>query len=91
MTAESAPSAEIASGGTLSAPLGMKLVPNGDIVMVNGSNGRAIEFTEQGRPVAAKTLIKGGAGDLFGIALDAEGNGLEFVDDGTNALDVAEP
>jgi hypothetical protein len=39
--------------------------------------------------VAKATLIKNGAGDLFGIALAANGTGIVFVDDGANAIDRA--
>jgi hypothetical protein len=35
--------------------------------------------------------VKNGAGDLFGLAPTPDGKGLYFVNDGTNALDVARP
>jgi hypothetical protein len=37
-----------------------------------------------------ETSIPGGAGDLFGVTPTASGKGLLFVNDGTNAVDVAE-
>jgi DNA-binding beta-propeller fold protein YncE len=74
-------------GGALDAPLGMTLAPNGDLVVVNGNNGNAVEITPSGRQLATKTLIKNGAGDLFGII--TAGEGLLIVNDGTNALDEA--
>jgi hypothetical protein len=77
----------ISIGGALSAPLGMTLAPNGDLVVVNGNNGNAVEITPQGRQLATKTLVKNGAGDLFGIITTQEGN-LLAVNDGTNALDM---
>ena len=57
----------VSAGGALSAPLGMTLAPNGDLVVVNGNNGNAVEITPAGRQLTTKTLIKNGAGDLFGI------------------------
>jgi sugar lactone lactonase YvrE len=73
------------SGGALDAPLGMTLAPNGDLVVVNGNNGNAVEISPAGRQLTVKTLIKDGAGDLFGITTQA--GGLLVVNDGTNALD----
>jgi hypothetical protein len=35
------------------------------------------------------TLVRDGAGDLFGIAPVADGHGLLFVNDGTNALEIS--
>jgi hypothetical protein len=32
--------------------------------------------------------VPGGAEDLFGLASAADGNGLLFVNDGSNALDL---
>lgn len=80
----------IFKGGNLNAPLGMVLAPNGDIILVNGNNGSATELTPGGVQVAKRTLIKNGAGDLFGLAITANGQGLLLVDDGTNALDLAQ-
>jgi hypothetical protein len=73
-------------GGALNAPLGMTLAPDGDLVVVNGNNGDAVEITPQGRQLATKTLVRNGAGDLFGIITTSEGN-LLAVNDGTNALE----
>ena len=78
--------ATISIGGALNAPLGMTLAPNGDLVVVNGNNGNAVEITPQGRQLATKTLVRNGAGDLFGIITTSEGN-LLAVNDGTNALE----
>jgi hypothetical protein len=74
-------------GGALNAPLGMTLAPNGDLIVVNGNNGNAVEITSAGRQVAVRTLIKNGAGDLFDI-ITTQG-GLLLGNDGTNALDEA--
>ena len=79
----------LSAGGSLNAPLGMTMAPNGDLVVVNGNNGNAVEITPAGKQLATKTLIKNGAGDLFGIITTTTGDGLIIVNDGTNALDEA--
>jgi hypothetical protein len=35
------------------------------------------------------TLVTNGAGDLFGVAIQADRHSLLFVNDGTNAIDLA--
>jgi len=65
----------------------MVIAPDGDIVVVNGNNGNAVEITPGGKQIATVTLVKNGAGDLFGLTLAAGGKGILFVDDGTNSLD----
>ena len=77
------------SGGALDAPLGMTMTPNGDVLVVNGNDGNAVEITPQGKQVATTTLVKNGAGDLFGVTLAPGGRQLIFVNDGTNALDTS--
>jgi hypothetical protein len=76
----------LSMGGALSAPLGMAIAPNGDLIVVNGNNGNAVEITPAGKQVATRTLIKNGAGDLFGIITTQQG--LLINNDGTNALDA---
>ena len=78
----------LTSGGSLSGPLGLTAAPNGDLIAVNGNNGRAVEVSPAGRQVATVTLVPHGAGDLFGVITSADGQGLLFVNDGTNALDL---
>ena len=87
-SAVSASSSTISSGGALNAPLGMMSAPNGDVVVVNGNDGNAVEITPTGTQVATKTLVPNGAGDLFGLTPTAAGNGILLVNDGTNALDL---
>jgi sugar lactone lactonase YvrE len=79
----------LSTGGELNAPLGMTIAPNGDLVVVNGNNGNAVEITPAGKQLATRTLIKNGAGDLFGIITMQGNDGLIVVNDGTNALDEA--
>jgi hypothetical protein len=78
----------LSAGGALDAPLGMTLAPNGDLLVVNGNNGNAVEITPAGKQLATKMLVKNGAGDLFGIITTQRGNGLIIANDGTNALDL---
>jgi len=78
----------LATGRALNGPLGLTLAPDGDLIAVNGNNGMAVEITPGGRQVAAVTLVPGGAGDLFGVTTPADGQGLLFVNDRTNALDL---
>jgi hypothetical protein len=84
-TAITASRGNLSVGGALNAPLGMTIAPNGDLVVVNGNNGNAVEITPAGKQLATKTLIKNGAGDLFGIT--QSGNRLIIPNDGTNTLD----
>jgi len=49
-----------------------------------------VEITPAGKQVATRTLIKNGAGDLFGIITTQTGDGLIIANDGTNALDEAD-
>jgi hypothetical protein len=85
-TAQVATAGLLSAGGALDAPLGMTLAPNGDLVVVNGNNGNAVEITPAGHQLTTKTLVKNGAGDLFGIITTPDG--VVAVNDGTNALEV---
>jgi len=85
-TAEAATAGLLSAGGALNAPLGMTLAPNGDLIVVNGNNGNAVEITPTGRQLTTKTLVKNGAGDLFGIITTPDG--ILAVNDGTNALEL---
>jgi hypothetical protein len=86
-SAITAVSGTLSAGRELNAPLGMTMAPNGDLVVVNGNNGNAVEITPAGKQLTTKTLIKNGAGDLFGIITARSGDGLIIANDGTNALD----
>ena len=85
-TAQAATAGLLSAGGALDAPLGMTLAPNGDLVVVNGNNGNAVEITPAGHQLTTKTLVKNGAGDLFGIITTPDG--IVAVNDGTNALEL---
>jgi hypothetical protein len=86
-SAITAVAATLSVGGALHAPLGMTIVPGGDLVVVNGDNGNAVEITPAGKQILTRTLVKNGAGDLFGIITTQRG--LVIANDGTNALDQA--
>jgi hypothetical protein len=79
----------LGSAGARDGPLGLTMAPDGDIVALNGNDGNAVEVTPQGRQVAKVTLVPQGARDLFGAAVEPAGQGILFVNDGTNALDLA--
>ncbi len=78
--------------GSLNSPLGLAIAPNGDILTVNAGDGNIVETTPGGAQVAVKTLDSSGsppgAGALFGLAITPGGNGVYFVDDATNELDL---
>jgi hypothetical protein len=71
----------VRTGGALNDPLGLAIAPNGDVLTANGADGNIVETAPNGSPVATKTLIANGGGDLFGIAVAPQGRGLYFVDD----------
>jgi hypothetical protein len=77
----------VTSGGSLNAPLGLTLAPNGDVLTANGDDGLIVETTRHGNQVA--TVDTGfGAGSLFGLTVPASGDQLYSVDDGNNTLAV---
>ncbi len=90
------PGFTVTSGGSLNAPLGLTVAPNGDIITVNGGDGKAVETVPFGGEQVATTQLDNtpvagslnGNGTIFGIALTPNGKGLYFVDDGTNTLNL---
>ncbi len=81
----------VTSGGKLNMPLGMAIAPNGDILTVNGGDGRIVETTPAGKQIAARFLDRTppapiGAGALFGLAVAPNGSGIYYVDNDTNTL-----
>ncbi|MGH2832273.1 MAG: hypothetical protein ACRDK2_05820 [Solirubrobacteraceae bacterium] len=76
-------------GGHLKEPLGMVLAPNGNIITTNGGDGNMVETTPAGQQIAVQSAdTKTGAGALFGLAIAPEGNGIYYVDDGENTLNL---
>ena len=80
----------VSGGGALNGPLGLAIAPNGDILTANGGDGNMVETTPTGKQVAVKAVdvTGGGAGDLFGLAVRGEDQGVYFVNDGNNTLDL---
>ena len=80
----------VTAGGAISAPLGLAVAPNGDVLTVNGNNGRIVETTPAGTQVATRLLDSSGhpagSGALFGLALAPGGRGIYYVDDAVNTL-----
>ena len=74
-------------GGSLNDPLGLTLAINGDVLAANGNDGNLVVTNPRGRQVDTILLDPAGAGVLFGL-IDVPGQGVYFVDDGTNTLDL---
>jgi hypothetical protein len=84
----------VTKGGALNDPLGLAIAPNGDVLTVNGGNGFLVRTRVQGDHghQVRKVLLDNmgnppGAGALFGLTAVA-GQGLYFVDDNENALNL---
>jgi sugar lactone lactonase YvrE len=81
---------DVTANGAINDPLGLTIAPNGDILTVNGNNGKIVETTPSGTQVAQRLLDRTGtppgAGCLFGLAVAPGGNGVYFVDDCDNTL-----
>jgi sugar lactone lactonase YvrE len=85
----------VSVGGNLLSPLGLVIAPGDDIVNANGGDGNVVETSPAGAQVQTKTLVANGAGDLFGLAVRPDGEGLYFVNDAgsgpaANSLQVAQ-
>jgi hypothetical protein len=80
----------VTRNGKLSSPLGLTIAPNGDVLTVNGANGKIVETTPGGAQVATRQLDSSGspagAGALFGLVVKRHGRGIYYVDDATNTL-----
>jgi hypothetical protein len=82
----------VTSGGKLNMPLGMAIAPNGDVLTVNGGDGRIVETTPYGSQIASMYLDSTGTppgnGALFGLAVGRHRTGIYYVDDDTNTLNL---
>jgi hypothetical protein len=78
--------------GALNTPLGLAIAPNGDVLTVNGGDGFIVETTPAGKQVATFLLDNSGsppgAGALFGLAVTPSANGVYYVDDAANTLNL---
>ena len=80
----------ISGGGALNGPLGLTITRNGDILTVNANDGNMVETTPGGTQAAMKAvdITETGAGTLFGLAIRPNDQGVYFVNDGNNTLDL---
>jgi hypothetical protein len=82
----------VSQGSALNGPLGLEIATNGDILTVNGGDGFLVETKVEGHHghQVRKILldnVNGGGGALFGLA-DVADQGIYFVDDNENALNL---
>ncbi len=80
----------VSENGSLNGPLGLAVAPDGHILTVNSNDGNIVETTPKGSQVAFKFIDTSmlGAGTLFGLAIAPNQQGVYFVDDGDNTLDL---
>ncbi len=85
----------ISQGKALNSPLGLVIAPNGDILTVNAADGNIVETTPGGDQVATHALdttlappASPGAGALFGLAVSPDNDGVYYVDDVSNTLNL---
>jgi sugar lactone lactonase YvrE len=83
----------VTTGGKLNTPLGLAIAPNGDVLTVNGGDGFIVETTPAGKQVASFLLDNTGGpppgnGALFGLAVTPNANGVYYVDDAANTLNL---
>jgi hypothetical protein len=93
--ADSTSGTTVSAGAPLNDPLGLAIAPNQDILTTNGGDGNLVETSPGGSVMAVKMLDTSptppgpnGNGTLFGLALTPGNNGVYFVDDGTNTLNL---
>ena len=83
----------VSNGGKLNTPLGLAIAPNGDVLTVNAGDGFIVETTPAGKQVANFLLDNSGGpppgnGALFGLAVTPHANGVYYVDDAANTLNL---
>jgi hypothetical protein len=82
----------VTTGGKLNTPLGLAIAPNGDVLTVNAGDGFIVETTPAGSQIAKALLDNSGsppgAGALFGLAVAPNANGIYYVDDAVNTLNL---
>src|SRR5215468_8317536 len=82
----------VTTGGKINTPLGLTIAPNGNVLTVNGGDGFIVETTPAGKQAASFLLDNSGsppgAGALFGLAVTPSANGVYYVDDATNMLNL---
>jgi hypothetical protein len=82
----------VSQGHRLNGPLGLVIAPNGNILTVNGGNGKLVEVTPFGAQIATRQLDSQnsppGVGALFGLAVKPGQRAVYYVDDNTNTLNL---
>src|SRR5262252_6851933 len=82
----------VTTGGTLNTPLGLAIAPNGNVLTMNAGDGNIVETTPANGQVATALLDNTGsppgAGALFGLAVTPNNNGIYYVDDAANTLNL---
>lgn len=85
--------ATLTSGGALNDPLGLTVLTDGSVLTVNGNDGFLLGFSTSGAQQEQKLLDNNGtppgSGALFGL-VHVPGQGLYYVDDATNTLNLWE-
>jgi hypothetical protein len=82
----------VSRGGKLNDPLGLALAPNHHLLAANGDDGNIVEVNPLTYKQVAVKLVDNtggpppGAGALFGLI--ATNDGVYFVDDASNTLDL---
>lgn len=78
----------IIRGGSIRVPSGLALTPNGHILVVNAVDGHLVEVTPSGSQIDEKAIDAIGSGDhtLFGLAITRDG--VYFLNDGDDALNI---
>ncbi len=83
----------VSKDGLLHRPLAMIMAPNGNLLVTNGRNGQVVEVNPAtGEQLGARWIdnnpaqLPPGNGDLFGIALKLDSNGIYYVQDDVNML-----
>lgn len=77
----------VAKGGFLNGPLGLTIAPNGDILTANANDGNLVETNPSGHEFTPFET-SAGEGGLFGLTLAPNGQGVYFVNDSNNTLDL---
>jgi hypothetical protein len=77
----------VAAGGYLNNPLGLTIAPNGDVLTANANDGNLVETTPIGAEFQPRDTGAGGGG-LFGLAVAPHNQGVLFVNDSNNTLDL---
>jgi hypothetical protein len=89
---------QVTEGGLLKRPLTLVMTPAGTLLACNGLNGQVVEIdAKTGAQLHAKWINTNqaqsppGSGNLFGLALSADGKSIYYVHDDVNALVEATP